>query len=448
MELAQHSLAGYQNLGRFRLLVTNQPGPAVRSLEQPPLEELANLADNATVSESLSKRLKEQFLADQPQLLQAQRAVDVAKQRLNEVKKEAGKLNVMVLSERREARRTHLLLRGVWDVKGQEVSHGVPASVAAWPNDLPRDRLGLARWLVDRRNPLTARVAVNRLWQMLWGAGLVRTPEDFGLQGERPTHPELLDWLAVEHVERGWDTKGLLKQIVLSAAYRQSSNVTAELLAADPENRWLARGARFRLPAWMIRDASLTAAGLLNRTQGGPPVRPWQPEGIWEENTMGRFHYEPTPGPDQYRRTVYAFWRRSVAPTFLFDSAQRRVCEVRVARTNTPLQALTLMNDLTFLEAARGLAATVLSSGSEPSSRLTEMFRRTLSREPSKREAALLMKQLETALHYYRQNAEAAARLLSHGQWQPDRPLDPAELAAYSLLASTILNMDETITRE
>jgi len=250
------------------------------------------------------------------------------------MKKMAEKVEVMVLAERAQPREAHVLVRGVWDKKGAKVEPDVLSLFAPLPADAAKNRLGLARWLVSPQNPLTARVVVNRYWQMLFGSGLVRTPEDFGLQGERPTHPELLDWLAVEFMSQ-WDVKNLLRLIVTSATYRQRSEVSETLRLRDPENRLLARAGRFRLPSWMIRDSALQASGLLNPTLGGPPVRPYQPAGVWEENFMGRFKYEPSDGKEQYRRTVYAFWRRSVAPTLLFDSAQRRVCEVRSPRTNT-----------------------------------------------------------------------------------------------------------------
>ena len=221
--------------------------------------------------------------------------------------------------------------------------------------------MDLAQWLVSPENPLTARVVVNHLWQMMFGAGLVRTPEDFGLQGDQPTHPELLDWLAVEFLESGWNVRHMLRLMVTSKTYQQSSVVSEEVLERDPKNLLLGRTNRYRLPAWMIRDAALQVSGLLHPMLGGPPVKPYQPEGVWAEMFMGRFSYEPSIGSAQYRRTLYAYWRRTAAPTFLFDSAQRRVCEVGMRRTNTPLHALTLLNDVTMLESSRALAESVTS---------------------------------------------------------------------------------------
>ena len=281
---------------------------------------------------------------------------------------------------------------------------------------------------------------------MLFGNGLVRSPDDFGLQGERPTHPELLDWLAVDFVENHWDMKRMIKQLVMSRTYRQTSDVMAQ--SDDPDNKLLSRAPRYRLPAWIIRDSALKSAGLLNPTLGGPPVKPYQPDGIWEENFMGRFHYEPSEGPDQYRRTVYAFWRRSVAPTFLFDSAQRRVCEVKTGRTNTPLQALTLLNDETMLEASRVLAANVLHVTKDAESSIREMVKRVLCREASEPEIKMLASKLSHAREYYADHPADAKKLLHHGQSPLDAKLNIADLAATSVMATMILNLDEAITRE
>jgi hypothetical protein len=282
---------------------------------------------------------------------------------------------------------------------------------------------------------------VNHLWQMLYGAGLVRTPDDFGLQGQRPTHPELLDWLAVDFMEHNWDTKHLIRRIVSSATYQQSSEKRGE---QDPENRLLARGPRFRLPAWMLRDAVLTSSGLLNPALGGPPVRPHQPEGVWEEIFMGRYTYEPSQGAAQYRRTLYAFWRRSIAPTFLFDSAQRRVCEVGMSRTNTPLQALTLLNDQTIREAARALADRALETEAAEARRVESIVKSVLNRVPSDGELTVLLRELQRALAFYNSDPQKAATFL-----QQEMPTEqsPAK-AAYALVATTILNLDEAITHE
>jgi hypothetical protein len=451
-EMRQRSTRGDANIGRFRVAVTDQPGPAVKSVDPTPLEELAAVRPDPTgalnLEAPLKERLFEQFLADYEPYQESRQALNRANAQLVEVKRNAGKVDVMVLAERDKPRETHILVRGVWDQKGALVERSVPAAIAAWPDGLERNRLGLAKWIVSPENPLTARVVANHLWQLCFGAGLVRTPEDFGLQGERPTHPELLDWLAVELIESGWDVKHLLRLIVTSDTYRQNSNVGEALRLRDPENRLLARGARFRLPSWMLRDAALRAAGLLNEAQGGPPVRPYQPEGVWEEMFMGRFHYEPSEGAAQYRRTLYAFWRRAIGPTFLFDSAQRRVCEVRSIRTNTPLHALTLLNDQTFLEASRTLAGQALAVEGNFDTRLTWLFQRVLARRPTDRELALLAREWSRAVAHYRAAPADAHRLLAAGPGASAPDGDPAGRAGYFIVASLVLNLDEALNHE
>ncbi len=426
-ELRHRSTLGDANLERFRLSATDQRGPAVQSLEPAPLEQLAT----SGLTPALRERLFAQFLTDHEPYLLAKSALDRAQRQLEEVQK-ARSVDVMVLAERPQPRETHILLRGVWDKKGDVVTPEVLPAIAPLKPGEPKNRLGLARWLVSKDNPLTARVVVNQLWQLMFGSGLVRTPEDFGLQGEQPTHPELLDWLAVEFMESNWDVKHVLRLMANSAVYRRDSSVSPDLLTRDPQNRLLARGSRFRLPSWMLRDAALGYAQLLNPALGGPPVRPYQPDGVWEELFMGRFKYEPSEGAAQYRRTLYAFWRRTIAPTFLFDTAQRRSCEVRTSRTNTPLQALTLLNDETYLEASRTLANSALGQPSV-------IFARVLSRQPDATEAAVLNREFRQALTHYRQRPQDAAKFA--GAAKP-------ELAATMFVASLILNLDEAITHE
>jgi len=455
IELRQRSTQGEHNIGRFRLSLTDQPGEVVNTLEPAPLEQLGNARplDPSQLPAPLRARLFEQFLADYPPYAEPRHALERARDHLAAMEK-AKKTRVMVLAERPKPRESHVLLRGVWDKKGPKVEPGVPTAVAAWPEGETRSRLGLAHWLASPQNPLTARVAVNRYWQMLFGAGLVRTPEDFGRQGEPPTHPELLDWLAVEFMESGWDTRHILRLIATSATYRQGSQASETLQSLDPENLRLARGARFRLPSWMIRDAALQASGLLNPTVGGPPVRPYQPAGVWEEISMGRNKYVPSEGPDQYRRTLYAFWRRSAAPSFLFDSAQRRVCEVRTPRTNTPLHALTLLNDLTYVESARALAEQALDAKTDDAGRLEQIVSRVLSRPPSTLECQVLGRELERARTYYQAHPDEAQQWLAHGQRRPrlapgaDPRTNAANLAGYAVVANMVLNLDEAMNRE
>jgi hypothetical protein len=356
----------------------------------------------------------------------------------------------MIMRELDPPRPAHVLIRGAYDKPGERVAPGVPACLPPLDAGARPNRLALARWLVDPANPLTARVAVNRLWQMLFGVGFVKTSEDFGVQGERPSHPELLDWLAREFVESGWDVKALLRTIVTSATYRQSSRGSPELHRLDPENRLLARGPRFRLPAEMIRDQALAASGLLVERIGGPSVRPYQPAGLWKELT-GTEDYQPDTGADLYRRSLYTFWKRTVAPPSMvtFDAAGRETCSVREVRTNTPLQALNLLNDVTFVEAARVLAERVLAeAGPRAESRLTAAMRLVLARPPSPRERTILLDGLRVYQARYAHDREAARHLITTGAAPPSEAVDPRELAAYTALGNLILNLDETITKE
>ncbi|WP_425398170.1 PSD1 and planctomycete cytochrome C domain-containing protein [Aeoliella sp.] len=438
------------NLGRFRLSVTDLPAQFISVDKPAPLEQLAelNAASTAEVPEALRNELRQQFLATYEPYQQAMRAADAARKQHKQYQSQAGELRVMVMRELKKPRDTFVLERGVWDQHGEKVQAGVPAAVLEWPAEQTKSRLDLANWIVARENPLTARVVANQLWQTCFGTGLVRTPEDFGLQGEVPMHPELLDWLAVELVESGWDVKHVLKLIVTSDTYQQSSKFTPELLEKDPENKLLARGARFRLPSWMIRDAALASSGLLDDTFGGPPMMPYQPRGVWEALFKGRFVYEPSQGDIQFRRTLYAFWRRSSTPTYLFDVAPRRTCEVRPRRTNTPLHALTLMNDLSQLEAARALAVQIVSQQGSLDQRIQWLFARVLSREATDAELAALRPQLEAWLAEYEKSPQDARALLDFGQ--PERKVDEQfpETAAYTVLASLVLNLDEAITHE
>lgn len=355
----------------------------------------------------------------------------------------------MVMQERTEKRPTFVLMRGEYDKPGEPVSASIPASLGTLPEGLPRNRLGLARWLVDPANPLTARVIVNRYWQMYFGNGLVKTTEDFGSQGAWPTHPELLDWLATEFVRTGWDVKRLQKLIVTSATYRQSSHVSPALLKADPENRLLARASRLRLPAEMIRDQALFASGLLRSEIGGPSVKPYQPAGVWKE--IASQTYEPGTGAELYRRSLYTYWKRTVPPPAMatFDAPSRETCIVKRSRTNTPLQALALMNDVTYIEASRKLAERMLNqSTEEPAERIRFAMRVVLAREPSDREMKIFLKGWERYRDRFQKEPAAAKAFLDVGAARPAKRYDPAEHAAYAVIASLILNLDETINRE
>jgi len=448
--MLHRSTTGYANIGRFRLSATDQAGEAVRSLQPMPLEQLTDedAESIASITPETRKRLLSQFLVDHDEYQNVKAALDRANRHLSEVNKMTGNIRVQILKRKDEPRTSHVLVRGVWDKKGDVVTPNVPSAFLSTNSETEPSRLDLAQWIVSPENPLTARVIVNQLWQLCFGEGLVRTPGDFGLQGEQPTHPELLDWLAVEFMESGWDVKHIIKLIVTSQTYQQSSDITPELLERDPENRLLARAPRFRLPSWMIRDAWLKSSGLLNPALGGPPVYPYQPKGVWAEMFMGRFNYNPSPGPSQYRRTVYAFWRRSAAPTFLFDSAQRRVCEVRPRRTNTPLHALTLLNDRTSLEASQFLAQEAFSTKDGFPQRLKFVTDRILSRSLSPQEASIIERKWKHSFNFYSNHPQEAAQLLDVGQL-PRTPTDQdAERAAWMVIASMIYNIDEAITHE
>lgn len=357
---------------------------------------------------------------------------------------------VMIMQERETRRETRVLKRGAYDAPGEAVEPGVPAVLPALPAGVPNNRLGFARWLVDPSNPLTARVIVNRFWQMLFGTGLVKTVEDFGSQGEWPTHPELLDWLATEFVRSGWDVKGIVKTMVMSATYRQSSNAEAELFDRDPENRLLARGPRFRLPAEVLRDQALAISGLLVEKLGGPSVKPYQPAGLWSE-MAGSSDYPQDHGEDLYRRSLYTFWKRTIPPPSMvtFDAAGREACTVRATRTNTPLQALNLMNDVTFVEASRMLGERMMKEGgSTPEERVAFAFRLATARRPRPTERQILADSFRYHLDRYQTDREAAVKLLNEGEHPRDKALDVRELAAYSAVASLILNLDEAVTKE
>ena len=355
-----------------------------------------------------------------------------------------------------EARETFVLGRGQYDQPGAKVTPGVPEVLPSLPPGGSADRLALARWLVDPSHPLTARVAANRLWQSHFGAGLVATPEDFGVQGEPPTHPLLLDWLATELIRLEWDVKAFQRMIVTSATYLESAKFTPALREKDPANRLLARSPRLRLPAEMIRDQALAVSGLLVGSAGGPSVKPYQPAGIWDEIAGGstgayKKGYEQGTGAHLYRRSLYSFWRRTIHPPGMevFDAPSREVCTSRRERTNTPLQALTLMNDVTYVEAARALARRLIREGGPTDEdRMSFGFRLVTSRQPEPAEIEVLMRGLRRHRSVYENDPEAAAKLVRVGESVMDPELDTVELAAHTALANGLLNLDETIHRE
>jgi hypothetical protein len=348
----------------------------------------------------------------------------------------------------------YILKRGEYDQHGDQVERQTPGFLPPMPADLPRNRLGLAKWLLLPDQPLTARVEVNRLWQQVFGTGLVKTAEDFGIQGEHPSHPELLDYLAVQFVDDGWDVKKMMKRLVTSTTYRQSSRVTPESLAKDPANRLLSRGPRFRLDAEELRDQALAVSGLLVEKLGGPAVKPPQPPGLWEAvayvgSNTGRF--TPDTGNEKiHRRTLYTFLKRTAPPPemSILDAPSREACVVRRERTNTPLQALMMLNDPQYVEAARALAQLAMKSGgAEPQARIAFMFKRATARNPDGKETDELIAAYNDFLKKYQGDAKAAKQLIMIGDSKPDPKLDAAELAAWTMVANLILNLDEVINK-
>ena len=356
----------------------------------------------------------------------------------------------MVMEELPQPRETFVLVRGAYDRPSDKVSPGMPDALDASMSTIATNRLGMARWMVDPKNPLTARVAVNRYWQMVFGRGLVETPEDFGTQGALPTHPNLLDWLATEFVRLDWDVKSIQRLIVTSATYRQSSAGNESLVERDPDNRLLAHGPRFRLPVETIRDQALAASGSLANRIGGPSVRPYQPEGLWNELASASPNYDPSSGADLYRRSLYTFVRRTVPPPAMtaIDAPNREICVVRRPRTNTPLQALVVMNDPTYVEAARWLAERSMLRAANDNNRVRFAFRSLVTRDPSEREMTTLIAALVFYRARYSANKEAADALLSVGESPHDSKLASAEVAAYTAIVMLIMNLDETLTKE
>ena len=381
---------------------------------------------------------------------------------------------VMIMSDARP-RKTHLLLRGNYEAPGEEVQANTPGKLPPMPADYPKNRLGLARWLVSPEHPLTSRVQVNRYWQQFFGQGLVKTSENLGTQCDAPSHPELLDWLAVTFMSKdartdsasptpnlqpltpnpyacGWSMKKLTRLLVTSATYRQSSKVTPQLRQSDPENRLLARAARFRLPSLLLRDVALSTSGLLDPRIGGKPVYPYQPKGIWDGLSITKerdFTYPQSKGSDLFRRSLYTFWRRTVAPANMFDASVRNTCKVRLSTTSTPLHALTTLNDMTWVEAGRALAERVMKeAGPSPDARLTEAFRRVCARRPTPQDQQILRRALSRALAAYRADPKAAEAYLKTGESPRDTTLDPVQHAAYANVCLAIYNLDEALNRE
>ena len=359
-------------------------------------------------------------------------------------------MEVMVLAEKDRPRKTHILERGQYDVLGAEVSMSTPDALPEFAESYPKNRLGLAQWLFSGDHPLTARVAVNRYWQLIFGRGIVETTHDFGSQGALPSHPQLLDWLAVTFRDSGWDLRSLLKLMVMSHTYRQSAETTAAAIEVDPENIFLARGPNYRWSAEIIRDNALAASGLLSRKIGGASVKPYQPPDLWKEKNEFSGYlqtYVPDEGEDLYRRSMYTFIRRTVPPPsmLIFDATDRAVCSVKRERTNTPLQALVLMNDPQYVEAARVLAVKMQrEAGGQIDEQIEFSFRRLCGRYPSKEEVALLKEQYHIGLSKFGDQPKLADELLNVGEFPIEKGIDKINTAALAMVNNTIMNFDET----
>ncbi|HAS48717.1 MAG TPA: hypothetical protein DCS33_05415 [Gammaproteobacteria bacterium] len=402
-------------------------------------------------AETASSNLREDYYFSQI----AEAGVDI----LSQSRKLRGELAIidrrstitLIMEEKADSiAEAYILNRGEYDQPGEKVAAGVPSVFSSLPTEQIADRLALANWLVDPAHPLTARVTVNRFWQELFGTGLVETAEDFGSQGSPPSHPELLDWLATEFIESDWDIKQLFKLMVMSATYRQESIVSEQLREVDPNNRLLARGPRYRLDAEVIRDQALQLSGLLVNRVGGPPVKPYQPDGIWRAvgySTSNTVQFSQDHGEDLYRKSLYTFQKRTAAPPSMavFDAASRQSHAVRRSITNTPMQALVLLNDPQYVEAARNLAQRVLLA--ETGNRFAYLLENTLLREPDQEMIAILENTYADVNESYRNDPEAAAALLRVGESDWDQQLDEAELATWTILASQILSLDELITK-
>jgi Protein of unknown function (DUF1553)/Protein of unknown function (DUF1549)/Planctomycete cytochrome C len=451
VRLRFESIFARHAIGRFRLAVTSAEPPVLGAL---PASISATLATRPSKrSEAQVKELRKYF---RDQAWAEGRAIRNEVEGLKLAEGEVDKTIpvTMVMAELSKPRPTHILIRGDFRSKGTVVEAGVPESLPPLPTGQPANRLGLARWLVDPGNPLVARVTVNRFWQQYFGTGIVKTINDFGTQGDWPSHLELLDWLSTEFVASGWNVKALQKQIVMSAAYRQDSKADPASIEADPENRLIARGPRYRLDAEGIRDNALAISGLLDPRIGGPSVYPYQPPGLWEELAFGggfsSQSYQPSKGADLYRRGIYTYWKRSLPyPSMAtFDAPNREVCVVQRPRTNTPLQALVLMNDPAYVEAARVFAQRVLKeAGPGPEARMIHAFRLAVTRVPTDRERTILLDLLARQLDHFKADPKAAEALIKVGESTRPLGLDPSELAAWTAIGNVLLNLDETITK-
>ncbi|WP_419190043.1 PSD1 and planctomycete cytochrome C domain-containing protein [Stieleria marina] len=468
--LEQISIHEKHNIGRFRLSMTNAKRPKLGMADAKLVAALQTPAEERSAEQT--KLIAKTYRESNPEYQAIKKQRDGVIKERTEYQKQIAK--VMVMQDMDTPRETFVLERGLYSKPTDKVNRKFPDFLPSnWSADTkPEDaaaktgtsnrsepnRLDYARWLVNDEHPLTARVTVNRLWQQFFGIGLVKTTEDFGRQGEIPIHRELLDWLSADFRESGWDVKELIRKIVTSHAYRQSSKMTAAAYEIDPLNRLMARGARFRMPSWMLRDQALAISGLMSGESGGPSVNSYQPPGVWEEASFGKKTYQRDSGEKLYRRSLYTFWRRIIAPTMFFDTASRQTCTVKTSRTNTPLHALQTLNNTQFVESARVLAEFALhadvgesnaaSDRDVDTNRINVIFERALARPASAKEIAVLTAGLDRTRGQYADDESAAAKLLSVGESVRDHELDSREHAAWTALCLAVLNFDETLTRE
>ncbi|MDB4506281.1 DUF1549 and DUF1553 domain-containing protein, partial [bacterium] len=443
----KHEYGGSHQIARFRTAVhLSNTAPTPLALSKLLAKPVAKRSENET------RELRNWWL-----LSQGSSEVREAVNQLKQLEARRSQLNsgypaTMVMNELPTPRKTHVLIRGEYDKLGEEVHSETPQTLPPMPADFSRNRLGLAKWLVMPEHPLTARVTVNRFWQQFFGTGIVKTAADFGSQGDWPSHPELLDWLAINFVDSGWDIKALLKQIVMSSTYRQSGITTKQALQQDPENRLLSRGPRLRLDAEVIRDSALFASGLLSARVGGPSVFPYHPTGLWQEinNRPGYSRtYKQDSGEKLYRRSMYTFWKRTVPPPSMsaFDAPEREYCQISRSRTNTPLQAFVMLHDPQFVEAARHLAERILESNGDDMQKIRYGFQRCNTRPPTDQETAVLLAELNERRKQYISSPEAAKQLLAVGESKIDSSTPLSEFAAWTSVARVMMNLSEFVTK-
>ena len=447
----RHEAIGGHNIGRFRLSGTALPAANVKLDGNADLAKIKAILASVKRTPAQTKELEHYYLAtvDSP-VKRANDLVAVKQKALSDF--ENALPTTMVMREAKATRDAYILTRGEYDKPTTKVTMAVPAWLNPMPKEAPMNRLGLAKWLVAKDNPLTARVWVNRQWERLFGVGLCKTTENFGVQAEYPIHPELLDWLAAEFMRSGWDMKHVLKLMVTSRAYRQTSRVTPAMIERDPENRLLARGPRFRLSGEVVRDQALAIGGLLVSKVGGPSVRPYMPEGVWDETSKyGDLRgYKADVGDGLYRRSLYTIWKRTAAPPtmLLFDAPTREICTVKRSRTNTPLQALAMLNEVTFVEAQRGLAEQMMKSGKTPQEAISYGFLRATARDIEPDAIKLLLKGWNERRVWYTAHPEEATKTITQGASKADASLQVADLAAYTTTAGVLLNLDRVVTRD